>query len=71
MSEIKHKFMQLEKEIKKQEILLQKPKITIGLVLITAIEFLICTAVIVFALFCISPDEEIIKLFLFIKEIIK
>ena len=63
--------MQVKKELKRQQKLLQEPKISIKEVLCTAIEFLTCASVIVFAIFCLSPDEEIIKLFLFLKELFK
>ena len=71
MNEIKYKFMQVEQELKRQEKLIQQPKISLKAVLLTAIEFLTCASVIVFAIFCLSPDEEIIKLFLFLKELFK
>jgi hypothetical protein len=59
MNEIKYKFMQVERELKRQQKLLEQPKISIKSVLITAIELLFCAATLTFAFFGIMAPEYI------------
>jgi hypothetical protein len=59
MNEIKHKFMRVEQELKRQEKLLKEPKISIKSVLLTAIELLFCAAALTFAFFGIMAPEYI------------
>lgn len=67
MNEIKYKFMQVEKELKRQEKLLQEPKISLKAVLLTAIELLFCAAALTFAFFGIMAPEYITPILEYLK----
>ena len=59
MNVIKHKFLQVEQELKRQEKLIQQPKISLKAVLLTAIELLFCAAALTLAFFGIMAPEYI------------
>ena len=59
MNVIKNKFMQVEKEIKRQEKQLNDPKISIKSVLCTSIELLFCAVALTLSFFGIMAPEYI------------